>query len=573
MKNKESQIKTKHWAIKNQLDYRFFLDKKYLKDLDDKEKKKIKKNLREKQTFIEQMSENDSILHQTVFFNNNKDELSKTRDNLSRLINYQEKGFYLLNGNEVPTTDKSVVEDQIYKKIANQYKFPTYKEQTSYKSHMNPVIFNTREVKPTKLFDASARNTGFSYKSRKSDLGNQSNFGNKTFYEKSKIIDKDYISSNTYRELNSFSVFNSKLDRQTANKTCLIGNYLLNTINNLNETLIAKELFKKLSDIDSEDKNKEKLKKLKIWDLNEGYINKIDNEDIKIPQVQIQPQIAPPLSIEINSNNRIFENEDESEEKSKLKAQMEKEEIEKANKLKKSMEAKLISRKEYFSKTEIFLETKLLSLNLKPSCRAQATFTLVDNNIYLFGGIGAGKLNDMWTLEILNNGKKLWKLNNVKGNIPSKRFGHTTVKFNSELIIYGGLSDVDIPKDEIIIYDTTTHTFLCEKTKLSDFSTMRAHHIAQSAGNFMLIYGGVTSKNTPLNDVLLLDLRALVWAEIKTINKKEAAIYNHCSALVVSKDKLSNINFHINMFPEECKKTKLKCEGVYIFGGIEFTQV
>lgn len=125
----------------------------------------------------------------------------------------------------------------------------------------------------------------------------------------------------------------------------------------------------------------------------------------------------------------------------------------------------------------------------------------------------------------------------------------------------------------ISIIIIVSNTYINEKTKLNELSTWRSHHIAQSAGNHMIVYGGISHKHIFLSDIILFDLRLLKWLEIKAMFKKEHGIAYHSSAMVVPKEKLSNIAFHIYLFPDDnVKKNKLKYEGIYIFGGLENTQ-
>jgi hypothetical protein len=90
----------------------------------------------------------------------------------------------------------------------------------------------------------------------------------------------------------------------------------------------------------------------------------------------------------------------------------------------------------------------LTSRSVYPSARLGHSFTLVDRQCYLFGGLENESrdpkdnvpryLNDLYILE-LNQHPPRWRQPQTSGKPPSPRESHTCVSYDSKLIIYGGM--------------------------------------------------------------------------------------------------------------------------------------
>lgn len=69
--------------------------------------------------------------------------------------------------------------------------------------------------------------------------------------------------------------------------------------------------------------------------------------------------------------------------------------------------------------------------------REYATCTYVDGSLVLFGGLNNEKMNDIAIFDFRY--KKWTKLAFPKDQyVPETRYGHTAVRYNSKIIIYGG---------------------------------------------------------------------------------------------------------------------------------------
>ncbi|KAI9136816.1 hypothetical protein BKA69DRAFT_1101698 [Paraphysoderma sedebokerense] len=80
----------------------------------------------------------------------------------------------------------------------------------------------------------------------------------------------------------------------------------------------------------------------------------------------------------------------------------------------------------------------------KPNPRIGATLSVQGSTIILFGGIDPttsppAEYNDLWTLNISNLDDLNWKKQSPTGSVPSPRYHHTSIIWNSDyMIVYGG---------------------------------------------------------------------------------------------------------------------------------------
>ena len=78
----------------------------------------------------------------------------------------------------------------------------------------------------------------------------------------------------------------------------------------------------------------------------------------------------------------------------------------------------------------------------RPICRESPTLATIGNKLFLFGGYGVDKLNDLWCLSVDEHNKHMW--NNVlpyNSHIPEKRYGHSMTAHNNDLYVFGGSSE------------------------------------------------------------------------------------------------------------------------------------
>ena len=222
-----------------------------------------------------------------------------------------------------------------------------------------------------------------------------------------------------------------------------------------------------------------------------------------------------------------------------------------------------------------------------PTSRSQFTFVSNgDNNIYLIGGICCvNECNEIWKYDI---NFLSWEKIKSK-NMTKCRFGHTSVlnKSNSKIYIFGGVSKLDIYKNDITrggeenygnfeTFDLIKKEW-CTPIKTKYHPDFRKNHSCELIGNDLVILMGINKENEVLNDVYVLNTSFPKkenerWEEV--IMAKDSLgpkLYGHTSSLVLDEEILENKKYGIYYIPDEYKqkkiKGKLRNNGIYVFGG------
>ncbi|XP_042870676.1 host cell factor 2-like [Penaeus japonicus] len=141
--------------------------------------------------------------------------------------------------------------------------------------------------------------------------------------------------------------------------------------------------------------------------------------------------------------------------------------------------------------------------NGPPPCpRLGHSFTIINNKVYLFGGLANDSedpknnipkyLNDLYTLELRPNSSVMaWDIPDTYGVPPPPRESHTGVAYMSKdkpkLVIYGGMSGTRL--GDLWILDVNTMTW--ERPTVSGVHPLpRSLHSATLLGNKMFVFGG-----------------------------------------------------------------------------------
>ncbi|KAK7864363.1 hypothetical protein R5R35_007928 [Gryllus longicercus] len=139
-----------------------------------------------------------------------------------------------------------------------------------------------------------------------------------------------------------------------------------------------------------------------------------------------------------------------------------------------------------------------------PPCpRLGHSFTLINNKVYLFGGLANDSddlknnipryLNDLYTLELRGNNSTAWDLPQTHGTSPPPRESHTGVAYTdkttkkSRLVIYGGMSGCRLGDLWFLECDTMTWN----KPAVKGIPPLpRSLHSATLIGHRMFVFGG-----------------------------------------------------------------------------------
>lgn len=220
-------------------------------------------------------------------------------------------------------------------------------------------------------------------------------------------------------------------------------------------------------------------------------------------------------------------------------------------------------------KIQITIAVTFLVKAYKPTSRSMFTINIINNNIYLFGGLNSNSNNDMWKFSIVD---RSW----VK--IPSKeppvpRYNHTAVTMGEEIVIYGGVCPFNYLKapEEIVLFNTAIEIFsfprIIGKTKPGS----RKGHIALAVSQSMLVQGGYDNdKQTMVNTAYIYHLSKSAWTEFESFGEPLPFLMYH-SAVVANDYAYCTLQpYSIYRLPADLptNREKKKYEGIYIFGGI-----
>jgi hypothetical protein len=88
-----------------------------------------------------------------------------------------------------------------------------------------------------------------------------------------------------------------------------------------------------------------------------------------------------------------------------------------------------------------------------------------------------------------------WVKHSLKGQVPSKRHGHTANLFGDKLILYGGITEEGYSNE---IFMINLHTFECEKfQQYGNIPDPRAFHACEIyLNNTLILCGGIKRKET-----------------------------------------------------------------------------
>lgn len=334
-----------------------------------------------------------SILYNELS-NNSRNKIANTRNKIKSQYKYLNNSL-IQNYNTLDHEDNINVKNM---KDTTKNKEINILNNDDSNSNNNDDISNENRDKPTNAVNDNT-NTNNIMNTKPKISNNDSGTYNPN--SSSKIRDNPFKqlnkTKNTIRNINNTD---NKINKRVADEMLLLNAYLESTIDNITNTIKTKELYKQLKYIEDINRNNHRLKKLKIWDINEGLMSKyarnnsssdekpgrrmnqgLFGQDTKNDLVHI-----PPMHRNNNNNNNKTSRTSNS----------------KKDRLNKN-EQPLISRKDFFTRTDLILESRVIFTKIKPNTRSCGTINVIGHYAYMFGGIGTGKLNDMWLFDMQGN--------------------------------------------------------------------------------------------------------------------------------------------------------------------------
>ena len=203
----------------------------------------------------------------------------------------------------------------------------------------------------------------------------------------------------------------------------------------------------------------------------------------------------------------------------------------------------------------------------KPETRQQATLTVVQNKLYLLGGVSRSinsEVNSFYP------SYKKWEKVSTTGVEAEPRFGHTAVEYKRKLYVFGGGTDFNsIHKlreclNGVKSFNVETNEWVNVKCEGSYIST-RKHHCAGIIGKHMFIHGGLNQKNNLLNDSAALNLDNGRWKSLSIRGPGPDYIAFHKAVTVLNPEQRSGSSLY--KMPRSSNSV-VKIPGIYIFGGI-----
>jgi N-acetylneuraminic acid mutarotase len=167
-----------------------------------------------------------------------------------------------------------------------------------------------------------------------------------------------------------------------------------------------------------------------------------------------------------------------------------------------------------------------------PTGRVDHTFTLLGQELVVFGGLHRKEvLNDVWTFSLAD---RVWNALRP-GSRPPARFGHTAAPYNQQLIVFGGWDGGKLLGDLWILEPSKGWKNLT----LQHGPCPRYRHTAATISDqYMCIFGGVGEDQKKLNDLYLLDMGRMVWSSVNVLGGKIPTARTFHEASTVGEDRM-----------------------------------
>ncbi|KAH6769761.1 Galactose oxidase/kelch repeat superfamily protein [Perilla frutescens var. hirtella] len=181
--------------------------------------------------------------------------------------------------------------------------------------------------------------------------------------------------------------------------------------------------------------------------------------------------------------------------------------------------------------SKLYLSPTSLPLKI-PACKGH-TLVPWGKKVLLIGG-KTEPVNDRVSVWAFDMEAECWSHIEAKGDVPVARSGHTVVRANSVLILFGGEDTKRRKLNDLHMFDLKSLTWLplhCTGPR----PCSRSNHIAALYNDKMLFVFGGAAKSRTLNDLYSLDFEAMVWTRIKVRGFHPSPRAGCCGALCGTK--------------------------------------
>ncbi|KAI4338512.1 hypothetical protein MLD38_023561 [Melastoma candidum] len=181
--------------------------------------------------------------------------------------------------------------------------------------------------------------------------------------------------------------------------------------------------------------------------------------------------------------------------------------------------------------SKIYLSPSSLPIKIPP-CKGHSLVSW-GKKVLLVGGRtepGSDRLS-VWAFDTETEG---WSLMEAKGDIPVSRGGHTVVRANSALILFGGEDGRRRKLNDLHMFDLKSSTWL-PLNCTGMVPSARCNHVATLYNNKTLFIFGGSSKSKSLNDIYSLDFETMIWSRIKIRGSHPSPRFGCCGVLCGTK--------------------------------------
>lgn len=159
------------------------------------------------------------------------------------------------------------------------------------------------------------------------------------------------------------------------------------------------------------------------------------------------------------------------------------------------------------------------SLELQIKQRYFHTTNYYNGKFYVFGGRFNGYYNEIYEIDLEKMDKKLLDVKLP----PSKRYGHSSIIWKNQMIVFAGYDEDGMFNNDLYTFDFIESTWNSIEVKNKPFP--RVLHSCKLIEDKMYIFGGKGSKHN-FNDLWYFDLNQKIWYEIKILCKLNPS-YGH----------------------------------------------
>eukprot|EP00347_Sterkiella_histriomuscorum_P004971 403358389 len=210
----------------------------------------------------------------------------------------------------------------------------------------------------------------------------------------------------------------------------------------------------------------------------------------------------------------------------------------------------------------------------KPCVRSGASLVHCQHRALMFGGYNKVALQD---LQYIDYRKGQWfNIPVTKGKRPVERFGHTTLFYKGNMILFGGEQkynpEIRIREtfNDIWAYNVQDNEFKSINIVNKLACEARKDHSAALVGNHMFIYGGINCRGVMIDDPIVFNFQNNEWLTLQFKGPSPGPLIFHQACSVFKKDRKIIPGFNMLRQPDISApqtEQKIKIEGVYFFGG------